>query len=132
MATGSVKVSFDFESAKAILKDLGESDKAIQDEMVWVGLNTETMAKQAVPVDTGRLKGSIHTEADGISTSADGTRFSQTRNPGEVLVGTNVEYAEIIHFKGGKGGKGQDFLTLSFENASQDLTRRILNKIVKK
>lgn len=54
----------------------------------------ETDAKQRVPVDTGALRASIHTEATG-ETSA--------------TVGTNLDYAEPVHW-GNHGRPAQPFL----------------------
>jgi len=72
----------------------------------------ETVAKRAVPVDTGRLKTSIMTLTKDIKTysytdregnSYDGKLKSVQPFGYDVFVGTNVEYAVYIHEKGGGG-----------------------------
>jgi hypothetical protein len=75
----------------------------------------ETKAKQAVPVDTGRLKSSIMTIHKERTTynytdrkgkkgrSYDGRLQTVQPKDYEVFVGTNVEYANKIHENGGGG-----------------------------
>jgi len=72
----------------------------------------ETVAKRAVPVDTGRLKSSImtltekrktYTYTDRQGNSYDGKLKTEQPIGYEVMVGTNVEYAVHIHEKGGGG-----------------------------
>jgi phage gpG-like protein len=74
----------------------------------------ETVAKRAVPVDTGRLKSSImtltekrktYTYTDREGNSYDGKLKTEQAIGYEVLVGTNVEYAIKIHERGGGGAK---------------------------
>jgi phage gpG-like protein len=96
-------------------------------------VEVETKAKYAVPVDTGRLRSSIHTMEAGTGfqySDKQGNRYDGTlgtlRVKGdEVAVGTNVEYAKDIHRRGGKNGKGKEFLKIAFENAIPKYLERI-------
>lgn len=75
-------------------------DQAIQ----GAGINTEAQAKQACPVDTGRLRSSIQ------------------YNPGilSCTVGTNVNYGPYIEY-GTYKMKAQPFLYPAFRSASSQL-----------
>lgn len=114
--------------------------KSAKDELHAAGLNVESGAKKMVPVDVGRLRSSIHMESDAINRS-----FSYSDNAGnnfdgslgvspsemEVYVGTNVEYAPVIHRRGGKGGKGQGFLFVTAEQERVKLIRRLRQQLQK-
>lgn len=109
-----------------------------QDELHKSGMNIETAAKQEVPVDTGRLRSSIHFESSEINRSftyADqrgnsySGKFNVTPRPLEVYAGTNVEYAYDIHRMGGKGGKGEGFLLKAHESEKIMLIRRLNQRI---
>jgi HK97 gp10 family phage protein len=69
-----------------------------------IGLVVEGQAKQLAPVDTGRLAGSITTQAaDGQSTSPTGDAgpgdvINKPQAAGEVFVGTAVDYGPYIEF----------------------------------
>lgn len=62
------------------------NDKA-RDFLMAAAAKVEAEAKRRCPVDTGRLKNSIHAVPPG---SAD---FGAKPDPGKAYVGTNVEYA---------------------------------------
>ena len=103
-------------------------------------VEVETVAKQNVPVDSGRLRASITTltkesntysYTDREGNSYDGRLKSVQPQAYDVLVGTNVEYAMKIHERGGGGefsgrtsggqknpkGYGRYYLRDAFENA---------------
>jgi hypothetical protein len=72
----------------------------------------ETVAKRNVPVDSGRLRASINTMTENVDTfnytdrngnSFDGMLKTVRAKKGQIFVGTNVEYAEKIHERGGGG-----------------------------
>jgi uncharacterized cupin superfamily protein len=111
-----------------------ESLDAMMDELAITGTEIESTYKQNVPVDTGRLISSIHTEtsrATGFSyNDQTGQVFQgtfQTR-PGkyDVIVGSNVEYAGVIEDQGGKI-KGKQAL----ENAYDLHTKNLPDKLLK-
>jgi hypothetical protein len=100
----------------------------------------ETVAKRNVPVDSGRLRASIITVTRNATTfnytdreggSYDGMLRTVRARQGEVIVGTNVEYAEKIHERGGGGpnsgrsnggqkkpkGYGKHFLKKAYDRA---------------
>ena len=80
-----------------------------------IGLIVQAQAKDLAPWDTGRLIGSITTQADtgeGTSVVHPATSSDQITAPsqqGEVLVGTAVDYAPYVEF-GRRGKDGQPFL----------------------
>ena len=96
-------------------------------------VEVETKAKYAVPVDTGRLRSSIHTMEKGSNfrytdkngNSYDGNLKGLRVSDNEIAIGTNVNYAQDIHRRGGKNGKGQYFLLTAFENAIPKYIQRI-------
>lgn len=68
-----------------------------------IGLAVEGQAKLLTPVDTGRLRGSITTQAAGRGTSVEGKaggsdKIDPPQSQNEVLVGTAVDYAPFIEF----------------------------------
>lgn len=92
----------------------GEYEKKIRDRVIKAGFNIETQTKKNkdFPVDTGRLRASYHTEynfgrrknwqhtyKDKKGITYNGS-FSNPPEPKQVLVGSNVEYAEKIEEKG--------------------------------
>lgn len=113
---------------KELKKDILKLMKLIPEEVRNVMLETaivdiESYAKQNdIPVDTGRLRSSIHTKyvknvrigrsesktthsySDNVGNSYDGT-LSESVDINSVAVGTNVEYARKINRTGG-GGEG--------------------------
>lgn len=95
----------------AITQEVGE-------EVYKKGLEIESEAKWLAPVDTGRLRGSINTEAKGKGKKV------------EVEVGTDVEYAVSVEF-GTFKQSAQPFLIPSFNkntNKLQDEIKKIIDK----
>jgi hypothetical protein len=111
--------------------------KAMIDELRVTGFMIESAYKIGVPVDTGRLRSSIHTEhSDQTSFSysdSKGNTFEGSLGyrlkPTQVVVGTNVEYAEKIEYMGGKT-KGKGALLTAFEAETKGLPER-LAKLIK-
>jgi hypothetical protein len=123
--------------------------KAMILEVAFVDI--ETFAKKEVPVDTGRLRASIHTKFKSkgdakalplpesqqtFSYTSEGQTYNGTlREPIkelEVIVGTNVEYAKKINREGGGGpnsrsqlpkGTGQGFMDKAAANGRLALRR---------
>jgi phage gpG-like protein len=103
-------------------------------------LEIETRAKLESPVDTGRLRSSIHAVAigktdnfrysDNEGNSFDGalSDAGKSGNEGVGYVGTNVEYAPEQEFGGGEGKKGgHKFLT----RATAEMTPKIESALKK-
>ncbi len=100
-----------------------------------------------IPVDTGRLRASIHTKRVGkpthTYTDREGNSFNGTLTGNvsrdQVIVGTNVEYAEIMNKYGGGGdnsrrtsggakrpkGYGKGFFNKAVENGEKRLMERM-------
>lgn len=123
--------------------------KAMILEVAFV--DVETFAKKEVPVDTGRLRASIHTKFKSkgdakalplpesqqtFSYTSEGETYNGTlREPIkelEVIVGTNVEYAKKINREGGGGpnsrsqlpkGTGQGYMDKAAANGRVALRR---------
>jgi hypothetical protein len=114
-----------------------EIQKAMIDELRVTGFMIESAYKIGVPVDTGRLRSSIHTEhSDQTSFSysdSKGNTFEGSLGyrlkPTQVIVGTNVEYAQKIEYMGGKT-KGKGALLTAFESETKGLPER-LAKLIK-
>jgi hypothetical protein len=112
--------------------------QAMIDELRLTAIMIESSYKIAVPVDTGRLITSIHTEHSDIKafnySDREGNNYSGTigydLKPTQVIVGTNVEYAAKIEYRGGKGGKGKGALLDAFESETRGLPDR-LTKLIK-
>lgn len=113
-----------------------EVEKKMVQELRVTGLMIETDYKIAVPVDTGRLRSSIHTE------HSDFRNFNYTNKQGEifdgklsidptnkqVVVGTNVVYSTIIEERGGKI-MGKDALATAFQKNTSGLLDRLMKLI---
>lgn len=114
-----------------------EIQKAMIDELRLTGFMIESTYKLGVPVDTGRLISSIHTEHSGQKSFNYSDRNGNTYNgsigydlkPTQVIVGTNVEYATKIEYRGGKT-KGKRALLEAFEKETAGLPER-LAKLIK-
>ena len=112
-----------------------------------VDVETFAKTKTNIPVDTGRLRASIHTKriskqnhtyTDNIGNSYNGTLTGRVTKD-EVIVGTNVEYAEILNKRGGGGknsrrtvggskrpkGYGKGFFNKAVENGEKRLVERM-------
>ena len=121
---------FDEQLVQALIKVEGVLNKDVKNIVNQALLAIESRAKDKSPVDTGRLRSSIHAVGIGLSdnyrysiqasdgqpaatydgalTDADGT------DEGIGYVGTNVEYAPEQEFGGNSGNKGgHKFLTLA-------------------
>ena len=117
------------------LESLGpEIEKKMMDELKVTGLMIESDYKVAVPVDTGRLRSSAHTEHadfrnfsynDSQGNIFDG-KLSSAPNSRQVIVGTNVIYSTIIEELGGKV-KGQN----AMENAFKKNTLGLMDRLIK-
>ena len=119
---------------KALSKIPVEAQPKVKKSMLEImRVEVETKAKFAVPVDTGRLRSSIHTTEEGTGykytdsegKGYDGTLGTLKLSKNEVAVGTNVNYANFVHKKGGKGGKGAKFLEIPFTKAVPNLLKKI-------
>lgn len=95
-----------------------EVQQAVEEGLEQGGYEIERLAKSKVPVDTGRLKGSIMTD-----TSNSGGSFT-------VEVGTDVEYSPHVEY-GTINQGAQPFLNPSFDQMAPKIIERI-NNIVNK
>ncbi len=100
-------------------------DEAIETALTAVGMHVENQVIELVPVDTGRLKGSI-THATTKSKSKvrppakadDGIDHDGSKDT--VLVGTNVEYAAYVEY-GTKYSAAQPYLRRGLELTKGDI-----------
>lgn len=98
----SIKIPFD-------LSEVGEDIiREVDDEILATALEIETLAKEKVPFDTGRLRSSINT----------------VRNNKSVSVLTPVNYAIFVEF-GTKYMPAKPFLYPAFFERTRRLTSRI-------
>ena len=135
----SVSLTFQDNGLIKKLRQISESETEVMKELILTGLRVETIAKEHVAVDTGRLKTSIFTVWQGSPTSRPYTdskgkghvaKFFTKPKSLEVIVGTNVEYAWIIEQRGGRDGKGQYYLSNAYKSAVEELKERIAKKIL--
>lgn len=84
-------------------------EKTLFSSLYEAGLAAESFAKTIVPVDTGRLKGSITTSSnkESTNTASPAKPVDKIDPPQEIYmvhvgVGSNVEYALYQEFGGGK------------------------------
>lgn len=138
-------ITVDLTNRIALENELKNLKKEIVNEVyekfiTMARVEIETVAKQNVPVDSGRLRASITTltkesntysYTDREGNSFDGRLKSVQPQAYDVIVGTNVEYAMKIHERGGGGefagrtsggqknpkGYGRYYLRDAFENA---------------
>lgn len=81
MATFQIKIQGN--PGAAIQAKIASMKKQANQAIQWAGLNCEGLAKQACPVDTGRLRSSI--------------AYNKTAE-NSCTVGTNVNYAKFVEF----------------------------------
>lgn len=89
---------------------------AIQRGLEGVGMEAVDKAQGGTPVDTGRLRNSIAWAVGNNSGGGDDTPMGAAP-VGTVVIGSNVEYAEIIE-EGGQGRKAYRML----RNAISDIS----------
>ena len=106
MGASSVKVS-----VKSHQDEITESIKdAIETALTEIGLVAQRYASESCPVKTGRLAGSItyatkkeksdvRPPKDGEANPSDGVSQKQVQDKYTVVIGSNVEYAEIMELK---------------------------------
>ena len=133
-----IKISVPEDDIKKMMKSVieisGEVTKEMADVINQGMLAIETRAKEFSPVDTGRLRSSIHAvnfaQADNYQYEfGDGTLGVARSNDGKpaAFVGTNVEYA-LAQELGEEGTKAKKFLTRATEEIRPKLVEE-LNKI---
>jgi hypothetical protein len=138
-------IKFSILNINALREEMKKLNERIQEEvdetiLAMSRVEIETVAKRNVPVDSGRLRASIITVTRNTTTfnytdreggSYDGMLRTVRARQGEVIVGTNVEYAEKIHERGGGGpnsgrssggqkkpkGYGKHFLKKAYDRA---------------
>jgi phage gpG-like protein len=114
-----------------------EVQQAMIDELRVTGFMIETAYKIGVPTVTARLKTSIHTEHSDLTSFSYSDMNGNTYNGSlgykldrtQVIVGTNVEYASKIEYRGGKGGRGIGALLTAFEAETKGLPQRLAELI---
>jgi len=93
-----VKVTTNFKERELRLAGFNTMGKSAFE----IGLIVQSLAKPLVPVDTGRLRGSITTQARDHGTAMEGgqsgDRIQSPTDPLEVLVGTAVFYSPYIEY----------------------------------
>lgn len=123
---------FGEEIVQSVVKFEGAMTKETTGVINQALLAIETKAKTYVPVDTGRLRSSIHAvpvgksdsfSYDSDSVNYDGSLPSAKYNEGTTIgmVGTNVEYAPDQEFGNGKL-KGHKYLTRATAEIQSALT----------
>jgi hypothetical protein len=153
-----MSIQFDIKGVKELNKELNKIKKNIPPNVYKTMLEVmkvevETKAKKEVPVDTGRLKNSIHVATkgkkfnykDSLGKSYDGTAKSVDLDTYDIAVGSNVPYANRMDKIGGGGpysgrtvkgnkrskGYGKGFLTENFNKAIPILIRKIKEVVLK-
>ena len=119
------------------INSLENLSKEVEDNMVKelrvTGAMIESDYKRNVPVVTGRLRSSIHTQhsdfkrfvySDRKGQNFDGTFKMDDNSKFSVYVGTNVEYAPKIEIEGGKI-MGAKALETAFEKNTSGLMERL-------
>lgn len=132
----SVKVTYKDDDVINRLRKVVKSEQEVYDQLFVTALRIETLAKQLVPVITGRLKTSIHTATDKSGSNTytaggktfDGT-FSRKAQLGEVLVGTNVEYAINVYMN--QNSQGYKFMDKALEGGFGELEKLIADKLIR-
>ena len=112
----------------------GKKDKALE----IIGGKAESYAKKLCPVDTGRLRNSIVYVTAGSGGSKGGLGEParpedmsphSTPDKGTVVIGTNVEYAEIIELGGSKQAP-KGYLNPAMQRHIKEY-RQILEEVLK-
>lgn len=136
-----VQIPGDFgeEIVQSVLKYEGTITKEVVGVMNQALLAIETRAKEEAPVDTGRLRSSIHAVPVGKSENTfpysdnegnnyNGALASAANNEGTTIgmVGTNVEYAAEQEF-GNEKFKGHKYLTIATASVEGKLNAMFKN-----
>jgi HK97 gp10 family phage protein len=116
---------------KSVLEVSGRVTKEMTNVINQGMLAIETRAKEFSPVDTGRLRSSIHAVPYGKADNYQyqfgdgslGVAKDNDRKP-FAFVGTNVEYAQAQEF-GEEGTRGKKFLTRATEEIRPKLVEEL-------
>jgi len=152
-------IQFNIQGVSKLKKEMERLSVQFPDEVRKIILETaivdiESYAKtNDIPIDTGRLRSSIHTKytkkiqhnySDNVGNTYDGT-IRESIDINSVVVGTNVEYAQKINRLGGGGqnsgrtsgglkrdkGFGKGFFDKAWINGKKNLNMN-LNKLMKR
>ena len=98
-------------------------EQACQNALNAIGSKAEGYAKQACPVDTGRLRNSI-TYATSTQTGKGDSTPNATPEKAAAYIGSNVEYAPYVEFRsvGHKTGRAH-FLKDAASNHGEEYKR---------
>lgn len=146
-----IRYTFDGEAEfqaqlKQIMREFPQETRQAVYNTAFVSVETY-MKRNDIPVDTGRLRASIHTKSIQKEMHSyqdeDGNTFNGTLttsiNRDTVAVGTNVEYAELMNERGGGGensrrtvggakrskGYGKGFFDKAVRNGEIQLEKRL-------
>lgn len=103
-----------------------EGKRRASEAVVKFGLRVLRRAKRLAPVDTGRLRSSIHiVDNTGVLVPPDGdsTVLKEPTEEGAVRIGTNVRYAPYIEF-GTRHMAAQPFLRPALDEELSKQRRR--------
>ncbi len=117
----SKQVTIDTSELFSFLDKLtGRAGIVIGEILLESAIDAESKAKELSPIDTGRLRSSIHWESrEGKSP---GKKFDTRPQAGEILVGSNVTYAAINEFK---HANASGFLRGGFDYALGRMSQRL-------
>jgi len=99
--------------------------KKVNEELVKLGFRIVRNAKRRTPVDTGRLRSSIHfVDNTGVlySPGGDVQPLKKPSIKGVIRIGTNVKYAEYVEF-GTRNQSAQPFLRPAIDEEISKLQR---------
>lgn len=97
---------------KLLKKWADKSPELMEDIVTETAYKVEAKAKRYCPTDTGRLRGSITTDAKGL----------------EAEVGTNVEYASYVEY-GTSKQKAQPYMTPARQDVENQLDKIIIKGV---
>jgi hypothetical protein len=135
----AVGINIDKREIANLIKDFEDLSldiqKKMEDEIILSAIQIRDAYLIAVPVDTARLRSSIHFESgrqvgysytDDPGNRYDGT-FSNAPKDNEVFVGTIVEYSGAIEARGGTDSVGQNALAQAFDAIVPAMIKRLEN-----
>jgi len=108
----------------ALIKHISVVQTDVSKAVVGVAHKLEAMAKRRCPVDTGRLRASIHTVTYGQASDLS----RAPRNATQAVVGTNVDYALYIE-AGHSSQAPAGFMRISVEELRGELLAGVKSEL---
>jgi hypothetical protein len=118
------EISQDTPRVFALLDDVAEIQKRLDDETIITALRIATVTAQEVPVDEGTLRNSYHVHHSNVQPNNDNP-LPAPPDKVTAVVGSVLSYAPVIEERGGRNGIGRDAFGSAYQQEVKGYAQRI-------